>query len=139
MTKTIVVDASAVASWLLASQSTRAAEALLLDLDKYDLAAPDIFQWEIGNLLIRQARRDGQFDLETAFERLDEFQIELARPLARRQARRLTFLAAGHDMSLFDASYLWLAMGLGATMATRDRRLIHTARTAGVDVFDLRD
>lgn len=30
-------------------------------------------------------------------------------------------------------------MGLGATLASRDRRLLEVARAAGVDVFDLRD
>ncbi|MFN3538066.1 MAG: PIN domain-containing protein, partial [Brevundimonas sp.] len=85
MTKTIIVDASAAASWLLASQSTRAAESFLLELDSYHLTAPDIFQWEVGNLLLRQARRDPQFDLNLAYQRLDDFQIEMARPLVRRQ------------------------------------------------------
>lgn len=91
------------------------------------------------NLLIRHSRREEKFELEQAFERFDEFQIELARPLARRQVRRLTFLAAGHDMSLFDASYLWLALGLDAALASRDRRLLEAATAAGVDVFDLND
>ncbi len=139
MTKTIIVDASAAASWLLASQSTRAAEFFLLDLDSYHLAAPDIFQWEVGNLLLRQARRDPQFDLNLAYQRLDEFQIEVARPLGRRQLRRLSGVAADRGLSLFDASYLWLCLGLDAGLASRDTALLSAASAAGQPIFDLRD
>ena len=65
--KTLVVDASAAASWLLASQSTAPARRLLAALDDYELIAPDVFQWEIGNLLVRQSRRDAGFDLYDNF------------------------------------------------------------------------
>ena len=138
MTKTIVVDASAAASWLLASQSTQASEALLLVLDDYRLAAPDIFQWELGNLLVRQARRDEGFEADEAHERLDDFQIELAPPLGRRQLRRLSALAIQHGLTLFDTAYLWLALGLDAAVASRDAQLLSAVSAAGQPVFDLR-
>lgn len=47
-------------------------------------------------------------------------------------------LAAARQLgiSVYDASYLELAMRLGATLATRDARLSATAATAGVPLFD---
>lgn len=138
MTKTIIVDASAAASWLLASQSTQASEALLLELDDYRLAAPDIFQWELGNLIVRQTRRDEGFDAAEAHERLDDFQIEFAPPLERRQLRRLSALAIARGLTLFDTAYLWLALGLDAAVASRDAKLLSAVSASGQPIFDLR-
>lgn len=111
----------------------------MLELDSYHLAAPDIFQWEVGNLLLRQTRRDPRFDLNLAYQRLDEFQIEMARPLGRRHLRRLSGVAADRGLSLFDASYLWLCLGLDAGLASRDAALLSAASAAGQPIFDLRD
>ena len=130
--KTLVVDASAAASWLLASQSTAPARRLLAALDDYELIAPDVFQWEIGNLLVRQSRRDAGFDLSQAFARLDEYEIGLAPVMSAAEVRRMAFLAQGRGLSLFDAAYLWLTL-------ERDADLLNAVADAGQDVLDLRE
>lgn len=137
--KTLVVDASAAASWLLASQSTAPARRLLETLDDYDLIAPDVFQWEIGNLLVRQSRRDAGFDLFQAFARLDEYEIGLAPALAGADVRRIAFLASGRGLSLFDTAYLWLTLERDAGLASRDADLLNAVADAGQDVLDLRE
>lgn len=137
--KTLVVDASAAASWLLASQSTAPARRLLAALDDYELIAPDVFHWEIGNLLVRQSRRDVGFDLSQAFARLDEYEIGLAPALSSREVRRIALLAQGRGLSLFDAAYLWLSFERDAGLASRDADLLKAATAAGQDVLDLRE
>ena len=136
---TLIVDASAAASWLLSSQATRSALQLLDRLDSFDLTAPHIFQWEMGNLLVRQTRRDPRFDLQEAFTLLDEFEITLADPWERNDLRLLGLFAASRGLSLFDASYLWLAMAVDGAIASRDGGLLDAATAAGLPVFDLRD
>ncbi len=136
---TLIVDASAAASWLLSSQATRSALQLLDRLDSFDLTAPHIFQWEMGNLLVRQTRRDPRFDLQEAFTLLDEFEITLAAPWERNDLRLLGLFAASRGLSLFDASYLWLAMAVDGAIASRDGGLLDAATAAGLPVFDLRD
>ena len=136
---TLVVDASAAASWLLASQATRSALELLDRLDSFDLVAPHIFQWEIGNLLVRQARRGSHFDLSTALTLLDDFGIELAQPWERKSLRHLSLFAASRGLSLFDASYLWFAMATDGAVASRDGGLLEATGAAGLPVMDLRD
>lgn len=136
---TLVVDASAAASWLLASQATRSALELLDRLDTFDLMAPHIFQWEIGNLLVRQTRRESGFDLQGALTLLDDFEIELGSPWERNDLRRLGLFAASRGLSLFDASYLWLAMAVDGVVGSRDRGLLDAASAAGLPVIDLRD
>jgi len=137
--KILIVDASAAASWLLASQATRPALDLLDRLDAWRLAAPYVFDWEIGNLLVRQARRDPGFDLADALARLDEFEIEAAPAPDRNSINRLARLGAAKRLSLFDISHLYLALGLDGALACRDGHLLAAARAAGVDVFGLRD
>ncbi|TAJ64953.1 type II toxin-antitoxin system VapC family toxin [Brevundimonas sp.] len=138
MTK-LIVDASAAASWLLASQATRSALDLLDRLGTFDLVAPHIFQWEIGNVLVRQTRRVSGFDLQEALILLDDFDIELAPPWERNDLRLLGLFAASRGLSLFDASYLWLAMAVDGAVASRDGSLLGAASAAGLPVFDLRD
>lgn len=139
MTKILVVDASAAASWLLASQATRPALALLDQLDAYELTAPYVFGWEMANLLVRQARRDSGFDLTEAFARLDDFEIAAAAPPETAGIRRLAHLAAANGLSLFDASYLWLTLAVDGTLASRDSALLDAATAAGQPVLDLRE
>ncbi|MDI1326837.1 MAG: PIN domain-containing protein [Brevundimonas sp.] len=138
MTK-LIVDASAAAAWLLASQATRPALDLLDSLDRFEPVAPHVFQWEIGNLLVRQTRREPGFDLPEALTLLDACGIATAPPFNRDDLRLLSLLAAARGLSLFDASYLWLAMAIDGALASRDASLISAANAAGVDVFDLRD
>lgn len=135
----LIVDASAAASWLLASQATRSALELLDRIDTFDLLAPHIFQWETGNVLVRQTRRVSGFDLQEALALLDDFDIELAPPWERSDLRLLGLFAASRGLSLFDASYLWLAMAVDGAIASRDGSLLKAAIDAGLPVFDLRD
>lgn len=135
----LIVDASAAASWLLASQATHPALDLLDRLHSFEPMAPHVFQWEIGNLLVRQARRESGFDLREALTLLDAFGISSAPPFTRDDLRLLALFAASRGLSLYDASYLWLAMATDCAIASRDAGLIKAANAASVDVFDLRD
>ncbi|MDI6623689.1 MAG: type II toxin-antitoxin system VapC family toxin [Brevundimonas sp.] len=135
----LIVDASAAASWLLASQATPSSTELLDRLGAFEIAAPHIFQWEIGNLLVRQTRRQPGFSLNEAFAILDGFRITLAPPTGRDAVRALAGIAAARGLSLFDAGYLWLAMQTDGAVASRDADLLAAATAAGLPVFDLRD
>jgi predicted nucleic acid-binding protein len=135
----LIVDASAAASWLLASQATPSATELLDRLGAFETSAPHIFQWEIGNLLVRQTRREPGFSLNEAFALLDSFRIMLAPPNGRDTVRALAGIAAPRGLSLFDAGYLWLAMQTDGAVASRDADLLAAAVAAGLSVFDLRD
>ena len=135
----LIVDASAAASWLLASQATPSATELLVGLGAFEPSAPHVFQWEIGNLLVRQTRREPGFSLNEAFAVLDSFRITLAPPTGRDAVRALAGIAAPRGLSLFDAGYLWLAMQTDGAVASRDAGLLAAALAAGLPVFDLRD
>ena len=53
--KIVTIDASAAASWLLPSQRTLRADAFIADRVERRLIAPDVFAWEVGNLIAGRA------------------------------------------------------------------------------------
>lgn len=136
--KTVTIDASAAASWLLPMQRTSAADRFLEDDQPRRLIAPDIFAWEIGNLLARNARRNVEAAADYVQD-LHALDIQVTAPRDSESVLGLVDFAAREGLSLFDAAYLFLCLERGAALASRDARLLDTARAAGVDVFDLRD
>ena len=134
----VVLDASAALAWLLPSQATATADRLLEQADEYDFIAPDVFVWEVANVLVARAR--GQSTLvRDAFGQLDGIEIAFDQPLTGGDVRQLVDVATIVGLSLFDAAYLALATERHAVLASRDKLLLSAATAVGVDVFDLRD
>lgn len=134
----VVLDASAALAWLLPSQATATSHRLLEQADEYDFIAPDVFLWEVANVLVAKAR-GRSLVIGEAFDQLDGIEIALDHPLTDGEVRQLTGVATNAGLSLFDAAYLALAIERRAMLASRDRLLLSAAIAVGVDVFDLRD
>lgn len=134
----VSIDASAAASWILPGQRTESARRFLADAEYSRLIAPEIFVWEIGNIIARRLR-GGVLERQRALAILDWLDIDIAEPPRWRAVLNAIEPAVGRGFSLFDLAYLDLCLEAGAALASRDRRLIEAARSAGVEVFDLRD
>lgn len=133
----VVLDASAALAWLLPSQATAKADRLLTQADDHDFIAPDVFMWEVANVLVAKARGHS-IVVGDAFDQLDGMGIAFDRPLTDGEVRQLVDVAATARLSLFDAAYLALAIERHAVLASRDKPLLAAAAAVGVDVFDLR-
>ena len=133
----VVLDASAALAWILPSQATTAASRLLEQADEHDFIAPDVFLWEVANVLITKAR-SGSVVVVSALDQLDELKIDFDHAFSAAEVRRLVDVAAVTGISLFDAAYLALAMEQDAVLASRDGPLLAAATAAGLPVFDLR-
>ncbi len=136
-----VIDASAAMSWLLPTQSTLAAEAFLLASETEEFVAPEIYAWEVANVLVHLERRgaitDGQYvSAQRTYVGLD---VQLEEPLSSSELESLADLAREVGLSLFDTAYLALAMKLDCALATRDQALAEAAQGAGIRCHDLRD
>ena len=132
----IVIDASAVAGWLIESQATPSADRFLDEIDRRELHAPYVFAWEMRNLLLRRSRRG--LDLKGSLAALALYGIEIAPAPGEDDLSQLVLAADAHFLSLFDTAYLALALELDASLASRDAQLINAARIEGIEVFDLR-
>jgi predicted nucleic acid-binding protein len=135
----VVLDASAALAWILPKQATPAAAALLKESNSLDFAAPDIFEWEVRNVLLTLDRRgvlqDGDYDLAVAI--YDSLEVRLGPPVL--EVDQLAALARRSRLSLFDASYLALALDRDWSLASRDEALLAVAKAQGVECFDLRE
>lgn len=134
----MVVDASAIASWYLPSQATKASEALLHRLDRYVCIAPVVFEIEVRSLMLyverkgHQSPSDSDAKLSRVFD-LVAVQDEGFRDLAV----RCLSLARRTGLKLYDAAYLDLAVTEGVALVSRDRQLLRAAEAAGVEIFNL--
>jgi predicted nucleic acid-binding protein len=113
-----VVDASAVVA-LLFNELTQ--EKIVARLRGASLHAPDLLEFEVANACLKKMRSspDERQMLLQAFSLLNALSIVLERVnLAEAIA-----LAERTKLSLYDASYLWLARALGAELVTLDGKL----------------
>jgi predicted nucleic acid-binding protein len=113
-----VVDASAIAAVLFGEPE---AESLARRLNSGSLRAPALLPFEVASACLKKARRD-PVQAEAiigAYSLLATMAIELT-PVDHRE---VLDLARTSRLSVYDASYLWLARELDAELITLDRKL----------------
>lgn len=113
-----VVDASAIVA-LLFNELTR--EEIVPRLREATLHAPTLIGYEVANACLKKIRAaaDERQALLEAFSLLDALSISLATV----DLDAAIALAERTKLTLYDASYLWLARALGAELVTLDDRL----------------
>lgn len=134
--KPIVIDPSAAAAWVLPDEAQPAAH----DLYAQARLVPDLFHapqlwiWEMGNILIMGHRRERLTaqDVERGLELLAAARVVFDPvPSAHRQAQ-IARLALAHDLTFYDAAYLELVLRLNGQLASRDRQLLSAAAACGI-------
>jgi predicted nucleic acid-binding protein len=117
-----VVDASAIAALLFGEPE---ADAVAADLDDADLVAPTLLGYELANVcLVKCRRHPAQREvLLAAFALRDRFGIRETAV----DVDGVLSLSAEARLTVYDASYLWLARELSAELDTLDRALRRAA------------
>jgi predicted nucleic acid-binding protein len=135
---TVVLDASAALAFLLATQSTQAAETFLLGSATRGFLAPAIFTWEVTNVLQHHRTRGLRVaEFEQALIELANLEIVIEPPMLDVEVQALAREAFALELSVFDTAYLKLAIDRDAALASRDTRLLTVARRH-VPCIDLR-
>ncbi|OLF78046.1 hypothetical protein AWH62_05165 [Maricaulis sp. W15] len=132
----LVVDASAAIAWLVRSQSGPVSEAFIGKLDVYELIAPDVFAWEMANLLRRFALA-GVLDLDEGLGELSALDIRHAPSRPAQRIYELAPVAFALKLSVYDTAYLALAVEADAELVSRDRALLTAARAHAIPCHDL--
>lgn len=133
----LVVDCSVTMAWCFEDECDELADAVLDRLADGEAWVPSLWPLEVANVLIAAERRRRL----TAADSARFIELLMGLPIVvddRSHERALSqVLAAARQLgiSVYDASYLELAMRLGATLATRDTQLSAAAASAGVPVF----
>ena len=116
-----VVDASVVAAIAFQEPMANAAERML---EEGQLAAPDFLAYELTSVALKKIQQNpaGAETIEEALR--DAFKLEIQSI----DVDHLTVLRLALETGLttYDASYLYLARVLGASLVTFDRRLQET-------------
>lgn len=127
-----VIDASVLAALALTEGSSRAAGALQRLLGASALAPPLLY-FEIRNVLIVNERRGRLTDeqSERFLQNLKRLPIEIDQDC---DDVRLLALARKHKLTVYDATYLELAVRQRLPLATLDAALERAARVEGVGI-----
>lgn len=134
---TIVVDASLIIAWLLREERSTEADGIARLIGEEGAWVPQLFSIEIANVLLQAVRRRritaSYADLQ--FRRLED--VSLSTDVETNDfAWTTTYrLAVEEGLTVYDATYLELALRLEATLGTLDGDLAVAARRRGVIVI----
>ncbi len=132
-----MLDSSAALAWILPGEATSVTEALLAEVGEQGAAAPGLWPIETANVLWLCQRR-GRISLAErtqALTTLADLPIEIDARTAALAFGATSALAAGLDLTVYDACYLELALRLGLPLASLDKRLCQAAAAAGVPLI----
>jgi len=136
-----IVDASVATRFLISEDLHSEAEAFLRGFaeDRYDLAAPSLIDYEVGNALRTEVNR-GNLPGE-ASETLYRGYLLLKmgrESLAPRDLQQALRLSQSRPISFYDAAYVWLSKKHGAPLITADDKQFMIA-SEEASVIHLRD
>src|SRR4051794_24077104 len=121
-----VVDASVVASWAFLDEGHPVASEALNRLRTEPAQVPSLWWFEVRNTLIVNERRGRITEADTTAFLLDIARLPIVIDPTPDDSMTL-MLARRHRLSVYDASYLELAMRLGFRLATLDKELRRAA------------
>ncbi len=131
-----VLDASIALSWLFEDEATPERLAILDSLGVNSAWVPAHWSLEVSNALRTAARRgrllQPAVDLLRTLRRL-KIQMDVE-SFARAHDTTLQ-LAIEHNLSVYDAAYLELAVRRGLPLATADKQLRRAAESSGVPLL----
>lgn len=127
----LVVNASVTASWLLPDEESPEGRFWLARVFSAGAFAPAIWNYEIRNILriCEKRGRLGPVSMQKSLETLRSLPIQIP---ATPDWDHVMWLSARHNLTIYDAAYLELALRLDGQLATFDRALAQAARANGV-------
>jgi predicted nucleic acid-binding protein len=131
-----VVDASIALTWCFEDEVTTETEAIGTRVDAEGAVVPGLWRLEVGNalLLAERRRRIDRHGVEERLALLSALPISIDAETDPRAWNDTILLARAERLTLYDATYLELAIRIDATLATLDRALKRAARHVGVAV-----
>ena len=138
MNRAFVADASVAISWCIPAQASSAADHLLDDvLSGAAIAVPPLWTYETANalLILRRRKRLTPNEYSEARALLNRLRLSMDDEGARLAPTHVADLAIEHELTVYDAAYLELALRRRIPLASRDERLNRAARRLGVAVL----
>lgn len=133
-----VIDASIVLSWLLADEESAASLAIRNDLLSSENAwVPAHWRLELANALwmAERRRRLDLAGITRAMTIICQLPVTIDPETNTRAGSETLSLARHHQISVYDAAYLELALRRGAALASLDRELRAAAQSLSIPVL----
>ena len=132
-----VLDSSVALAWVLPGEGDQATEQLLDEVAAAGAAAPGLWPLEIGNVLLQaeKAKRITSVERRQALATLAGLPVQIDPDTAAQAWSRTLGLAETQKLTLYDASYLELALRLALPLASLDRKLRQAAAASGVELL----
>ena len=136
--RNLVVDSSVMVKWLNVRDELwlKEAKQLIEDCEKGKviLYAPELAVYEVGNALVYKGLE--LWELEESLERLYIMPVKWLKTGVE-EAKRIGAVALEQRMTFYDATFVGLAVKLGATLVTDNPK--HQGKFEGVKVVALKD
>ena len=131
----IVVDNSIFLSWCLADENDPIAERAMELTIEQGAIVPGIWWYELRNALIVNERR-GRLDAADSRSTLADLGVMRITIDRDHDEAPLLDLAREHDLSVYDAAYLEVALRRSLPLASLDRRLCDAASACQIALLD---
>jgi predicted nucleic acid-binding protein len=135
-----VIDASVTLSWVYSDEHSAASDALLARVADQGAVVPALWRLEIANALqsgIKRKRIDAAYR-DSSIQILLRLPVEIDPDTNDHAWTTILHLADLHQITVYDASYLELALRRGLPLATRDDQLAAAAGSAGAILLPTR-
>jgi predicted nucleic acid-binding protein len=133
-----VIDSSIGISWVYKAQATPEADKLLTFAASGALiVVPSLWYTEMGNVLLTLQRRGKLTAAErrSAITNLDAILLSVDDGSPSAALHATSDLAEAHRLTLYDATYLEVALRRGIGLASRDDSLNRAAKACGVSTL----
>ena len=137
---TFVIDASVAISWLFADEQTSLCMNLLQQVTRAGAVVPSLWPLEIASALQTAVKRT-RIDIvyrDSTLKSLVRLPLEIDPDTSECAWTTTLKLADMHQITVYDASYLELALRRGLPLATRGDQLAAAASSAGATLLPTR-
>lgn len=131
-----MIDASIALSWCFEDEATPETDRLFEHVRDEGAVVPGLWHLELGNVLLQAERRKRitAEDVATRLRLISALPIATDRETSARAWQDTLSIARVEGLTMYDASYLELAIRLGASLLTKDAQLAQAARRRGVAI-----
>lgn len=133
----LVLDSSVTMSWCFPDEHDTYAQDVLKALPGTAAAVPTLWPLEVANILLVGERRGriSQADTATFVSLLEGLPIRIDDETSEHAMKASLNLARAQNLSVYDATYLELALHRGLPIATLDAKLRTAAAALGVAIY----
>jgi predicted nucleic acid-binding protein len=135
LSASFVVDASVGFAWVYQSQATSDTDKLLHEVAAgATVVVPGLWFLEMANVLLLAQRRKRltAAQRQAALQKLAAMQLTVDEEGARQAFNKISELADSNGLTIYDATYLELALRRSLPLASRDEALKSAAKQCGV-------